>query len=66
MKTFIAEEMEISEVELVANGYPVTQQGAGQYAIKLWALCSGPAAARKRRAKAAYGANYGRKYSQPC
>lgn len=36
MKTFIAQGMEIAECELVAEGFPISQQGAEMYATKAW------------------------------
>ena len=44
--------MEIAEIELTSNGYPVTQQGAAEYAKKLWKRCGKIA---KRRSRACYG-----------
>jgi len=36
MKTFIAQQMEIAECELVAEGLPVTQEGAEELAKRRW------------------------------
>jgi len=57
MKTFIAEQMEITEYELEINGYPVTQAGAAQYAKKLWARCGRVA---KNRSRACYARRAGK------
>ena len=56
MKTFIAEQIEIAEIELVSNGYPVTQSGAAQYAKKLWARCG---RAAKNRSRSCYSRKAG-------
>lgn len=59
MKTFIAQQIEMTEFELACNGYPITQAGADQYAKKLWTRCPRPAKDRARRAQKARQFNGG-------
>lgn len=67
MKVFIAEGIEVAEVELVANGYEVSQRGACEYARKLWKRCAGPARNRQNQLRGLFGSNYRRNgTSQVC
>ena len=53
MKTFIAQQMEIAECELQAEGLPVTQEGAEALAKRRWK--GTPAQRRQRKLEGCYG-----------